>query len=152
HPALLDDLGLAAAVDWYLKGFGKRHGLRVDLLTQHMDERLRPDTETTAYRIIQEALTNIAKHGNASSCRVYLKRLTNTLLVLVEDDGVGFVTAQDSGGNGAPGLGLISIRERVSRLGGTLRLDSAFGSGTRLTVELPAEVEVPSVDPADEEV
>jgi signal transduction histidine kinase len=137
HPALLDDLGLAAAVDWYLKGFGRRHGLRVDLLQERMEERLPPQTEAAAFRIVQEALTNVVKHAHANSCRVYLQRLTNTLLVTVEDDGVGFDVTPSDRAEAPPGLGLIGIRERVSRLGGTLRLESAAGKGTRVTVELP---------------
>jgi signal transduction histidine kinase len=137
HPALLDDLGLAAAVDWYLKGFGRRHDLRVDLLQERMEERFQPETESTAFRIIQEALTNVVKHAHATSCRVYLQRLINTLLVTVEDDGVGFDLAPPNQAAAPPGLGLIGIRERVARLGGTLRLESALGKGTRLTVELP---------------
>jgi two-component system sensor histidine kinase UhpB len=92
----------------------------------------------TAYRIVQEALTNIARHSHASSCRVYLQRLTRTLLVTVEDDGMGFELSRP-GAAATPGLGLISIRERVARVGGTLRIESAPGRGTRLTVELPAE-------------
>jgi signal transduction histidine kinase len=150
HPALLDDLGLAAAVDWYLKGFARRHGLRIDLLNDRMDDRFRADTEVTAYRIVQEALTNVAKHGHASSCRVYLQRLTNTLLVTVEDDGVGFDASQVHAGDATHGLGLLGIRERVSRLGGTLRLESAIGKGTRLTVELPAELQNPPGDAGEE--
>jgi signal transduction histidine kinase/DNA-binding NarL/FixJ family response regulator len=141
HPALLDDLGLAAAVDLYLRGFGKRYGVRVDLLKDRMDERLGSETEAAAYRIVQEALTNIAKHSHASSCRVYLQRLTNTLLVTVEDDGVGFDGSQADRANLTSGLGLIGIRERVSGVGGTLRVESTRGKGTRITVELPADVE-----------
>jgi signal transduction histidine kinase len=140
HPALLDDLGLAAAVDWYLKRFGRRHDLRVDLLQERMEERLQPETEATAFRIVQEALTNVVKHAHANSCRVYLQRLMNTLLVTVEDDGVGFDPAPSDHSENAPGLGLIGIRERVARLGGTLRLESASGKGTRLTVELPTRI------------
>ena len=138
HPALLDDLGLTAAVEGYFKGFGKRHGLRVDLLQDRMAERLQPETEVAAFRIVQEALTNVVKHAHATSCRVYLQRLTATLLVTVEDDGVGFDPVVPGHKNAPPGLGLIGIRERVSRLGGTLRVDSAPGKGTSLTVELPA--------------
>jgi signal transduction histidine kinase len=140
HPAPLDDLGLAAAVDWYLKGFGRRHDLRVDLLHERIEKRLQPETEATAFRIIQEALTNVVKHAHANSCRVYLQRLMNTLLVTVEDDGVGFDLATSDHAESAPGLGLIGIRERVARLGGTLRLESASGKGTRLTVELPTRI------------
>ncbi len=138
HPALLDDLGLAAATAWYLKGFGARHGIRTDLLHDRMDERLAPETESAAYRIIQEALTNVAKHAKATSCRVYLQRLTNTLLVTIEDDGVGFDPAATRSAEGSHGLGLIGVRERVAQLHGTVRLESGSGRGTRLTVEVPA--------------
>ena len=137
HPPLLDDLGLAAAVESYVKGLGKRQLLRVDVLADRMDERLAPETEAAAYRIVQEALTNVIKHAHARSCRVYLQRLTNTLRVTIEDDGVGFepVLAGASGG-----LGLIGIRERVAQVRGTIRLEAAPGKGTRLTVELPARI------------
>ena len=152
HPALLDDLGLAAATEWYLKGFGKRHGVRADLLHDRMDERLAPETEAAVYRIIQEALTNVAKHAKATSCRVYLQRLTNTLLVTIEDDGVGFDPADTRSADGTHGLGLVGIRERVAQLHGTVRLESGSGKGTRLTVEVPAEArtgvgDISSVDP-----
>jgi signal transduction histidine kinase len=146
HPALLDDLGLVAAVDSYLKGFGKRHGLRVDLLQERMAERLQPETEAAAFRIIQEALTNVVKHARANSCRVYLQRLMNTLLVTVEDDGVGFDPVAMNRVEAKQGLGLIGIRERVSGLGGTLRFESAPGNGTRLTVELPACIRAATED------
>jgi len=153
HPALLDDLGLAAATEWYLKGFARRHGIRADLLHDRMDERLAPETEAAVYRIIQEALTNVAKHAKATNCRIYLQRLTNTLLVTVEDDGAGFDPAAPHHAHETRGLGLVGIRERVSQLGGTVRLESAPGKGTRLTVELPAQtrasvVDASSADPA----
>jgi signal transduction histidine kinase len=137
HPAMLDDLGLAAATAWYLKGFTKRHGLRTELLQDGMEDRLAQEIESAAYRVIQEALTNVAKHAQAHSCRVYLQRLTNTLLVTIEDDGVGFDPAATQSSERPRGLGLVGIRERVAQLGGTLRLESAPGRGTRLTVEVP---------------
>jgi|SRR5438477_3541211 len=137
HPPLLDDLGLPAAIEWYLRGFGKRHRLHVDLLHDSMPDRLTPDTEAAAYRIVQEALTNVAKHADATLCRVYLQRLPNTVLITIEDNGQGFDLAAAAQAADR-GLGLIGIRERVSQLQGTLRLESAPGKGTRLTVELPA--------------
>jgi signal transduction histidine kinase len=141
HPALLDDLGLKDAVDWYLRGFGKRHGLRVDLLHDHMDGRFSMETEASAYRIIQEALTNVAKHAQATNCRVYLQRLPHTILITLEDDGLGFDVAQvEQHRDVRNGLGLVGIRERVMHLQGTMRLESAPGKGTRLTVELPARL------------
>jgi signal transduction histidine kinase len=139
HPALLDDLGLMDATEWYLRGFGKRHGLRVDLLHERMEERFSMETETSAYRIIQEALTNVAKHAQATNCRVYLQRLPNTILITLEDDGIGFDVAEvEQRRDVRNSLGLVGIRERVAHLQGTLRLESAPGKGTRLTVELPA--------------
>jgi len=157
HPALLDDLGLPSAVEWYLRSFGKRHGLRVEVLHDHMEERLMPEIETSAYRIVQEALTNVANHARAAACRVYLQRLPNTVLITIEDDGAGFDLAETEQAGGRRGLGLIGIRERVSELGGTVRIESAPGKGTRLTVELPARVrpnpnEAEVIDPSYSEV
>jgi signal transduction histidine kinase len=147
HPALLDDLGLPAAVAWYLRGFGARHDIRTELLHDRMDERFTPDIEASVYRIVQEALTNVAKHARATSCRVYLQRLPHTMLITVEDNGAGFDAAAGGGVNPRAGIGLIGIRERAAQLRGTVRLESAPGKGTRLTVELPARVRTTVDDP-----
>lgn len=138
HPALLDDLGLSAAVDWYLSGFRKRHPIATELLEEGMADRLAPEIETAAYRIIQEAMMNVAKHARATLCRVYLQRLPATLLVTVEDNGTGFDTQSSRRGGSQLGLGLISIQERAALVGGVVRLESTPGKGTRVTVELPA--------------
>jgi signal transduction histidine kinase len=149
HPALLDDLGLPAAIDWYLKGFGRRHGLRAELLHDHMEDRLVPEIETALYRIVQEGLTNVARHAKAASVRVYLQRLPNTVLMTIEDDGVGFDPRNADSAGSRRGLGLIGIRERVANLQGTVDVESAPGKGTRLTVELPARLRstTPTADP-----
>jgi len=138
HPSLLDDLGLTTAVDVYLKGFGKRHELRAALSHEGMQERLSSDTEVAAYRIIQEALTNIAKHAHATECAVVLQRLSASVLITVEDNGTGFDVAEQEQPGARRGLGLIGIRERVSQLDGAIRVESAPGRGTKLTIELPA--------------
>jgi signal transduction histidine kinase len=138
HPAILDDLGLPAAIDRHLKEFGKRHAIRVELLQDRMEERLAHETEAAAYRIVQEALTNVARHARATICRVYLQRLSSTVLITIEDDGIGFDSTEGQAAGARRGLGLIGVRERVVHLQGTMRLESASGSGTRLTVELPA--------------
>lgn len=150
HPALLDDLGLPAAVEWYLRGFGARHDVRAELLHDRMDERFTPDIEASIYRIVQEALTNVAKHARATTCRVYLQRLPHTILITVEDNGAGFDPDAAGAPTHRPGIGLIGIRERVAQLRGTVRLESAPGNGTRLTVELPARVR-PAADEAQGE-
>jgi signal transduction histidine kinase len=143
HPALLDDLGLPAAIEWHLRAFGRRHDVRVDLLHGGMDHRIATQTETAIFRIVQEALTNVAKHAAATTCRVYLQRLPHSVLVTIEDNGHGFIPADANVAGARTGLGLINIRERASQLHGTLRLESAPGKGTRLTVELPAQDRVP---------
>jgi signal transduction histidine kinase len=135
HPSMLDDLGLASAVEWYLKGFGQRHGIKTELLQDGMADRFVPEIEVGIFRIVQEALTNVAKHARAISCRVYLQRLPHSLLVTVEDDGLGFDPAATR--RGPRGLGLVGIRERVARLNGEMRIETAAGKGTRLTVEVP---------------
>ena len=138
HPSMLDDLGLPAAIDWYLKGFGRRHGIRMELLQDGVEERLPAETEAGIYRIVQEALTNVAKHAQATTCRVFLQRLTQTVLVTIEDDGVGFRLEDVSQPGASRGIGLVGIRERVAQLRGELRLESGPGKGTRLTIEVPA--------------
>jgi signal transduction histidine kinase len=142
HPAMLDDLGLPAAIDWHLQNFGKRHGIRVQLLQDQMAERLAPETEAATFRIVQEALTNTARHAHATSCRVSLQRLPNAISVTIEDDGVGFDATENSRSAARRGLGLLGIRERVAQLRGTLRLESSPGKGTRLMVELPARARI----------
>ncbi len=140
HPALLDDLGLAAAIDWYVKGYRKRHGIRVDLTTEEPEPgaRLIPETEAAVYRIVQEALTNIVKHAQATACEVSLRHAGGVVSVRVQDNGVGFVPEQVGRAGGSRGLGFISIRERVDQLGGKLKIQSGPGQGTCISVELPA--------------
>jgi signal transduction histidine kinase len=133
HPALLDDLGLPAALDWYLTGFGRRHGITVELLHERMDERLEPRIEAALYRIAQEAMTNVAKHARAGVAIVYLRRVGDTVVITIEDNGIGFEPA-----HARRGLGLLGIRERVAHLQGSIEIDAAPGRGTRLTIELPA--------------
>ena len=138
HPAALDDLGLAAAIDVSLRGLARRHDINVDLSQNGLTSRLPRETEIAAYRIVQEALTNVARHSRAAHCHVRLLRLPTALQVEVEDDGRGF-DIEAALGEHRRGLGLIGIRERTTHVGGTLSVRSTPGRGTRLTVELPAE-------------
>lgn len=147
HPTMLDDLGLANTLTWYLRGFARRTGIRADLTHDRMDVRMSPHVELGAYRIIQEALTNVAKHAHAHACRVFVQRLAHSLLLTVEDDGVGVdLTRKIAAGDSNRGLGLVGIRERVSGLAGTFQMESTVGKGTRLTVELPLPVESRAAD------
>jgi len=139
HPAMLDDLGLPAAVRAYTQRFSQRHGIKVELIDEDMDERADPPVEAAAYRIIQESLTNIVRHAGVTACRVRLRRDDGVLFVQVEDEGKGFEPKQRNGEAG--GLGLIGMRERASLLHGRLTLSSAPGQGTRVTAELPLHVQ-----------
>jgi signal transduction histidine kinase len=136
HPAALDDLGLAAAIDSSLRGLARRQDIRAELHQKDLPERLPREVELAAYRIVQEAITNVGKHANASQCHVHLTHLDDRLLIEVEDDGIGFIEDTDRPII-ARGLGLISVRERASRLGGTVNILSSPGQGTRLIVSLP---------------
>jgi signal transduction histidine kinase len=136
HPPALDDLGLVAAVESYIRAFGTRHGVQADLAHQGMQGRLSAESEAAAYRIIQEALTNVAKHSGATACHVTMTRLAGTLRISIEDNGVGFDPAMTRPGE-RRGLGLIGMRERASHLQGVVTIDSRRGRGTRLVIELP---------------
>jgi signal transduction histidine kinase len=136
HPSMLDDLGLPDTADWYLRAFARRTGIPTKLVVDRLDQRLTPAVEVCTYRVIQEAMTNIARHAEARSCRVHISRDVDALRVVVEDDGKGFIAGAADGAE-ARGLGLVGVRERVTGLGGTLRVESGAGLGTRLTVVMP---------------
>ena len=135
HPSMLDDLGLPDTLDTYLRGFSKRTGIRAQLTHERMDERLPAEVEVCIYRVVQEALTNVAKHSRATSCTVRLVRRDDAVQLAVEDDGRGVEAASD----GVPGrgLGVIGMRERAASLSGTFSITTREEGGTRVTVRLP---------------
>jgi signal transduction histidine kinase len=137
RPTMLDDLGLAPAVDWLLRGLARRHGVEVNLVQFGMAGRLPPDVEVAAFRIVQEAVTNVARHAQAAQCTVRLTAEGSWLFVDVEDDGVGFGPIVVAASGQRRGLGLLGMRERAAALGGTLVVDSAPRRGTRVSVTLP---------------
>jgi signal transduction histidine kinase len=137
RPSMLDDFGLPDTLKWYLRKFSDRTGVRTELVEDRLSDRLPIDVEVCVYRIIQEALTNVSRHAQANACRVFVQRLAASVIVTVEDDGVG-LPAPDAGNSARRDrLGLVGIRERVSDLGGTFRIEGKSGKGTRLTIELP---------------
>jgi signal transduction histidine kinase len=133
HPAHLDDLGLAAAIDWQARTFEARHGIRAEVHHDGLVKRLPREVELAAYRIVQEALTNVAKHARASSCRISLRRQDTNLEIVVEDNGRGFKPTDVEPNRG---LGLVGMRERASLLSGRIAFESG-GAGTRVDVRLP---------------
>jgi signal transduction histidine kinase len=150
HPAMLDDLGLVAALDWYVRGFSKRYELRAEFQHDGVHERLAVETEVAAFRIVQEALTNVVKHARATSCRVTLRCRDQRLNLTIEDDGIGFdVTSANT--KERRGLGLVGIRERVAQLSGIFRIERGVPAGTKIVVELPARSRV-MIEPGDGDV
>jgi signal transduction histidine kinase len=138
HPAVLDDLGLPEAVDTYLREFSRRFGIKAELRIEGMAARLAPDIEVAAYRMIQEALTNVARHARATRCQVLLQRSDDRFEVIVRDDGEGFPVSRLNSPDRGGGVGLIGMRERALQLAGMVSIDSTPGAGTVLRILLPA--------------
>lgn len=139
RPSVLDDLGLIPAVERYLKEFEVSRGISVDLHASGFDgHRLPGPVEIAVYRIVQEALTNAAKHAGASAVSVLLERRGDSLHVIVEDDGRGFdVEDVLARGDMDRRLGLHGMRERATLLGGSLTVESAPERGTTVFAEIP---------------
>jgi PAS domain S-box-containing protein len=136
RPTALDDLGLRAALANYVQTWSARVGISAQLHAPGpLDDRLASETETTLYRIAQEALNNIAKHSRAGHVDVILERRPDSVLLIIEDNGVGF----DPGGVGSDGgFGLVGMQERAALVGATLQIESTPGKGTTIFVRLPA--------------
>lgn len=142
RPSALDDLGLAAALQRYAADYRERNGVEVDLIARGLDgERLPPEVETTVYRIVQEALTNIVRHAQAQNVSVMIDRREGKLLLVIEDDGVGFDPARVAE-HPRQRLGLYGMRERAELLGGKFTIESQVGQGTTLFVDLPLDGDV----------
>jgi signal transduction histidine kinase len=133
RPKALDDFGLVPAVDHLVQTFSEATAIRVDLEAQLGEGRLPAEVETTLYRIVQEALTNIVKHAEASMVSILLVRSGVSATVVVEDDGQGFDPAKLR----EEGMGIIGMRERVELHEGRLRVESTPGMGTTLVAEVP---------------
>ncbi len=130
RPTMLDDLGLAPALLWHFQRYTAQTGVRVDFRHEGLDRRLAPEGETAAYRIIQEALTNVARHSGAAEASVRISLDREAFRLEIEDRGAGFDPSA------APaGCGLSGMRQRVALLGGKLTLTSAPGSGVRVAAE-----------------
>jgi PAS domain S-box-containing protein len=146
RPTALDDLGLRAALSNYVQDWSRRVNLPTDLhISGLLDDRLAPDVETTLYRIAQEALTNIAKHAQATRVDVILDRQGDAVVLIVEDDGVGFEAEANSEPSGG-GFGLLGMQERASLVGATVEIESTPGKGTTvfLRMALPTGARKPS--------
>jgi signal transduction histidine kinase len=133
RPKALDDFGLVPALERLVETFVEATGIHVDFESQLGDERLPSEVETALYRIVQESLTNIAKHAGATRVSVLLVRRAGSATALVEDDGHGFDAEDELRG----GIGLSGMRERLALLDGRLTIESTRGSGTSLIADVP---------------
>jgi len=134
HPSMLDDFGLPETLAAYLRNFSKRTGIRAYLSLDGIQERLPADVEVCVYRIVQEALTNVARHSGALSCEVSLRRISEHVELVIEDSGRGMpLTSEDD----RRGLGLMGMRERAQALDGRFALNNRPEGGTRIVVTVP---------------
>jgi len=139
RPATLDDLGLVAALEAYTEGFAARIPLSLEFSAHGFDDhsgRLPPQLELVLYRVVQEALTNAAKHSAAERVRVELRRGTSEVVARVIDDGHGF-DVEDVMRSRERGLGLFGMQERLALVRGQLVIDSAPGHGARIEAHVP---------------
>jgi two-component system, NarL family, sensor kinase len=138
RPQMLDDLGLVPSLRWLARTWGQRTGIEVHVGYEGPEERLHPDLETVVYRLVQEALTNAAKHSGAPAVDVEVRREPAMVTVEVRDQGRGFalplVGEREAEGRG---FGLRGLRDRVQLFGGQLVVDSAPGRGTVVRAEVP---------------
>jgi signal transduction histidine kinase len=139
RPPVLDERGLTLALADELDSFERRTGIACTLKSEH-DTRLEPEIETVLYRVVQEALTNVAKHAKARKVSVSLGADDDRVDMQVQDDGVGFDAEQASGMVGSGHFGLAGMRERVELAAGTYHLRSTPGSGTLIHVRVPRRV------------
>lgn len=140
RPPMLDDLGLVPTLRWYVKQYAKRLNIETKFEAHGLEERLPPELETALYRMAQEALTNVARHAQASRVQLRLERQGATIVASIEDNGQGFDVAKVTGRKATThGTGLLGMRERITLLGGHLDIHSQPGHGTRLFVKIPQE-------------
>jgi signal transduction histidine kinase len=137
RPAMLDDLGLVPALQFQLEDFLRRSGIASEFVEQDVADRLPDAVKTCVYRVIQEALHNAEKHSAATRVRVKVQQLPDFLVAEVEDNGRGFEVKQGTVARHGGGLGLLGIRERVAAACGSVVIDSAPGSGTRISIRIP---------------
>jgi PAS domain S-box-containing protein len=134
RPPMLDDLGLVAALEWMVDDFSHRFNVTAMLHADVDDSRITPNAATALYRIVQEALTNVARHAQASEAVVNISGDSVSCTIRIEDNGRG-ASIEDAGKHGS--FGLLGIRERVRQLCGTLTMDSAPGKGFRISAQIP---------------
>jgi signal transduction histidine kinase len=131
RPSMLDDFGLQPALEWHVRDFRRRFAMAVDLTLEGDLDSLPDQYRTCVYRIVQEALTNCARHAQAKRVEIVVRFAENTLDLIIADDGIGIDPARTRG------VGLLGIEERVRELHGTFEIGARDPIGTQLHVTLP---------------
>jgi PAS domain S-box-containing protein len=138
HPPLLDEAGFAVALEWYVKGFAARSGIKVDFQIPDAMERLPQEIETAVFRIVQEALTNVHRYSGSATAAVIVARDNPHLSVEIHDAGCGILPPSSSRTSQLPaGVGIAAMRERVQNLNGTFEISTTPGHGTTVRALLP---------------
>lgn len=138
RPTVLDDLGLIPALHTFVRSFAKRNHIRVRLTVYAGVEQLNSAKRTVLYRVVQEALSNAAKHARATRVHVGIQKDAGTIRMRIEDDGKSFQVQRVLDSKRSRGLGLLGMRERVEMVGGSFRVESAPGKGTSILAEIPS--------------
>jgi PAS domain S-box-containing protein len=143
RPTVLDDLGLLAALEKYVREWSKHFGVRAEAFSTGVErDRLPMEVETMLYRIAQEALNNVAKHAGAKQVNLLVEHRRDEIWLTIEDDGKGFDTEQLAlPGKDDKGLGLLGIQERAALVGGSVEFESRPGEGTTVFVRVPVLIE-----------
>jgi signal transduction histidine kinase len=131
RPSMLDDLGLVPALQWQARETSRNTGIQVNVAADGVSDDLPEEHKTCIYRVVQEALHNCARHSGARQVEVAVIQNPGDIVVTIQDDGRGFEPAAERG------LGLLGIEERVTHLGGALRVDAHRGQGALLAMTLP---------------
>ena len=134
RPSILDDLGLVAALEWQCDEFRKKSGINISFMSVPFDRIIPENFGIALFRILQESLTNIARHSQANNITVQLNVHADQLFLDIKDDGVGFVTSNVAG---KKTLGLLGMKERTMMIGGSYRIDSEPGKGASVHVVVP---------------
>jgi two-component system sensor histidine kinase UhpB len=137
RPPMLDDYGLASALDWHAKNFSKRTGIAVAVRASEPTVRPALQVEIALFRIAQEALNNVAKHARARRVEIALGHANGECVMSVEDDGIGFDGVEGTSDKPKPGLGMVTMRERAQAVGGRFDVRALSARGTQLTVRVP---------------
>jgi signal transduction histidine kinase len=133
RPSMLDDLGLGPALQWQAREYSRRNGIPATVEIDGDLDHLSEDLRTCIYRVIQESLTNCARHADAKNVRVTVHATKGDIAATIQDDGIGF----DAGSAASRGIGLIGMEERVRELGGAITLRSRPNRGTVVDITIP---------------